>query len=58
MIPNTQDKVFLPFDNYIKNGAQFSSEAYKIACEAKLQKEPCAGSGSNLERGGTYDSDR
>ena len=40
MIPNTVDKILMPFCFYINNGASFSSMAYKIACEAKLKEEP------------------
>ena len=40
MIPNTVDKILMPFDDYINNGASFSSQSYKIACEATLQKIP------------------
>jgi hypothetical protein len=41
MIPNTVEKILMPFDDYINNGASFSSQSYKIACEAIFQKEPC-----------------
>ncbi|WP_119344575.1 hypothetical protein [Facilibium subflavum] len=41
MIPNTVDKILMPFDDYINSGASFSSKAYEIACESMSQKEPC-----------------
>ncbi len=40
MIPHTSEKLMETFDYYIKTNASFSSEAYKIACEAVIQKEP------------------
>jgi hypothetical protein len=42
MIPNTVYKILMPFNDYINNGASFSSQSYKIACEAVFQKEPCS----------------
>ena len=37
LIPNTVEKLQLPFDSY---DYEFSSEAYRIACKAVLQNKP------------------
>lgn len=50
MIPNTVEKILMPFDDYINNGASFSSQSYKIACEAIFQKEPCPTSDLDIAR--------
>lgn len=50
MIPNTVNKILMPFDDYINNGASFSSQSYKIACEAIFQKKPCPTSDLDIAR--------
>lgn len=46
MIPNN----LMPFDDYINNCASFSSQSYKIACEAMFQKEPSPTSDLDIAR--------
>jgi hypothetical protein len=50
MISNIVDKILMPFDDYINNGAYFLSQSYKIACEAIFQKEPCPTSDLDIAR--------